>query len=892
MVIGLGLDSTRVAIVVRPVDLALRFGRFALLAVVLLTGSISVLAWLTSARASGPLGAELVLAALLAGGLSFLLLQIEAVGGRIDRVLAGVRRRVALACNHIAVGAHRESRVACFLTPGLLRAPLFPYDEQRQLVAGLMAACAATEPDSRYWVVEGDSGSGKTRTGLLLVQALARDRGLYELGSRCFLYDLNRSPKTEDELVRHLGSRRHDDAVVLVDNLQQIGRTCLERLTHYLLDGSGGSECLVVLLTRPSHSWRLGGGADVRVVADAKMRGCFRSLEGPRRETVERSVATVDQTASQLLGDLESTVIASATQLHLAQAIARSHTLAPELLDVLELVAGKREQVQRGGLLPTLGAIGALAAHTGRFTRRQLWSAARLAGGRPRTAVRIILAFRRLRRLGFVSRAEHDDAQYVFHESVAEYCIDRLWHLPAFRDAFLAVARARLVKIADVDVPNAWLLAAECDAQPEMAASFDDAMARGSYHRMAQCLQRADRRYALNEHSQLQLAILLNRVGEFTASRRLFADHRIGSIQATGDLALMLLTSRMEATHDPAAEDALVGLQQHADPLVATIGEYWRIHMAAHRGHFDSVRLLALADRARVRLRNDHGYWLGYSLARIHFDSLRHHYLEGAPPVRAEDAATRRRIDRILRGRLPTHEALSLLYGKAHLVGHVLVPRLAIFRERVTTEDARLADVPGAGADVSVDLLVLAAERHYTEAQQLFGQAGDREARYLAADILNLKMVATDTDPETVTRLLEAYEAFGEQHFKLIKSYPHYYWMKWHVLEFFRCMAAAGDTNGAARQLALARARLAQVEALDREADNEYGILRARLLGLLLDMLESPVDIEALDRLRRSMVERSYGFEARLLSHVAAHARDMRHTDLLTIFRFYPFVHQ
>jgi hypothetical protein len=883
--------DTRVAVVVRPVDRALRLSRFVLLALLLLTGSVPLLAWLTSARASGPLGAEVVLAALAAGAITFALLQSEAVGGRIDRVLAGVRRRVALACNHVAVGAHRESRVGCYLTPGLLRAPLFPYDTQRQVVEGLMAACAATEDEGRYWVVEGESGTGKTRTGLLLVQALARHRRLYELGSRCFLYDLNRSPKTEDELVGHLGSRRHDDAVVLVDNFQQIGRASLDRITHYLLEGGGGTERLVVLLTRPSHSWRLGGGADVRLVADAKTRGRFQSLEGPRRETIERLVAAVDPAASQLLGDLESNSIASATQLHLAQAIARGHTVAPELLDVLGLVAGQREQV-RDALAPTLGAIGALAAHTGRFTRRELWGAARLAAGSPRAAVRVVLTFRRLRRLGFVSRAEHDDAQYVFHESVAEYCIDRVWQLPAFRDAFVRVARARLTKLADVDLPTAWLLATECDAQAEMAACFDGAMAHGSYHRMAQCLQRSDRRYPLTEHSQLQLAILLNRIGEFTASRRLFADSRIGSIRAAGDLALMLLTSRMEATHDAPAEDALVELQQHDDPLVATIGEYWRIHMAAHRGQFDSARLLALADQAREWLRDDHGYWLVYSLARMHFDSLRHRYLEGAPPMTAEEAATRRRIARALRGRLPTYEALNLVYEQAHLVSHVLLPRLAIFRERIATEDARLADVPSAAAHPTVDHLVATAERHYTDGQMLFGAAGDREAWYLAADVLNAKMVATHADRDTVTRLLEAYEAFGEEHFKLIRSYPHYYWMKWHILEFFRCLAAAGDTHAATHELNLARARLTQVEALDRAVGNEYGVLRARLLGFLLDLLEGPIDLEALECLRQSMVERSYGFEARLLSHVAAQASDMTHTDLLTIFRFYPFVHQ
>jgi len=103
-------------------------------------------------------------------------------------------------------------------------------------------------------------------------------------------------------------------------------------------------------------------------------------------------------------------------------------------------------------------------------------------------------------------------------------------------------------------------------------------------------------------------------------------------------------------------------------------------------------------------------------------------------------AATRRAIDRTLRGRLPTHEALALLYGKAHLAGHVLLPRLAIFHEPVTREDAHAAEIGASGLNVTVELVRRSAERHYTAAQQLFSQAGDREALYLAADVLNLSL--------------------------------------------------------------------------------------------------------------------------------------------------------
>jgi hypothetical protein len=48
---------------------------------------------------------------------------------------------------------------------------------------------------------------------------------------------------------------------------------------------------------------------------------------------------------------------------------------------------------------------------------------------------------------------------------------------------------------------------------------------------------------------------------------------------------------------------------------------------------------------------------------------------------------------------------------------------------------------------------------------------------------------------------------------------------------------------------------------------------------------------QRLPSLRDEMAARSYGFEARLLQHLIDNSQ-MTSTQLLTIFRFYPFVHQ
>ena len=69
----------------------------------------------------------------------------------------------------------------------------------------LLEACADTA-GGQYWFVEGESGSGKTRLALLLVQALVRDPKLFELGNRCFLYDFSDADTVQDHLLRRAGA--------------------------------------------------------------------------------------------------------------------------------------------------------------------------------------------------------------------------------------------------------------------------------------------------------------------------------------------------------------------------------------------------------------------------------------------------------------------------------------------------------------------------------------------------------------------------------------------------------------------------------------------------------------------------------------------------------------
>ncbi len=291
------MDDARVAIVVRPLDRALAILRVGLIPTIALALSLPSIASLGESVGHSPtswivgaIGPALALAYLL-------VLQTESVGARVDRALAQFRRRVALACNHDYATEHQDNGgVACWLTPEVFQSPVFRYDQQHAVVSKLVEACGEEQPGA-YWFVEGNSGSGKTRTALLLVQTLARDPRLCEFAARCYLYDFSDSEHTQDELLRALTTSRHDGAVVLVDNFQLVRPIVLNALTDRLVDRQVAlPQRLVVFLSRPRDAWNLSPGSDVRLLSQAKAQR--RYLESPKSGSGHRGRPNIWEPAS------------------------------------------------------------------------------------------------------------------------------------------------------------------------------------------------------------------------------------------------------------------------------------------------------------------------------------------------------------------------------------------------------------------------------------------------------------------------------------------------------------------------------------------------------------------------------------------------------------------
>ena len=879
----------RVPVVVRPLDQALVLTKSLLLPFAVVVGALATYRTIASSASLPRTNWLLVAGALGVAIAYFALLQTHTVSTRIDLVLARARRRIATGCIHDEEAEHSDRRIACRLTPEVLRAPLFRHDQQHKAVNALIGACKSTERGD-YWFVEGRSGSGKTRMALRFVQKLVRDRDLCEIGSRCYLYDFSHLDEVQSELLRRLGTTRHDGAVVLVDNFQLVRPKVLHALTSRLLDQSdASSERLLVFLARPGDAWNLSPGLDVRLLSEAKAAGRHLELMGPRSEHVTDPVSGFEPDMSALLRDLEQDGIASAAELHLAQVIARKRGVPREVVDTLNLLSGSADRPPN--LLHVLAIATALAMHRGGFTKRDFARASRVSG---HDTLRLRRTFAQLQRVGLVTKVHIGGTRYLFHEAIAELCIDRLHAKPEFAGPFTAVGQARMRgQLSQRDALGAWLVAVEIGAHDVMQSAFDAALSKGAYSRMLQCLKRADARYELSTPVRLQLAILLDRTGEFAESRVEFTPQLVEELSTSSELAAMLASSRIEANHDPESIAGVAALRDSPDRLFAIVGEYWGLHMAAHRGSFDAEALLALATEARALIERNERQWLVYALGRFHFDSLRHHYLAGGTPTAAIGSPQRRNVSDFLRTRLPIHEAMRLLYTQAHLVGHVLLPRLALSAEPPTAAERTQAGIE-AGDAASVGALAAASQRLYQRARDEFWQYGDREAEYLRADLLNAEMVQEGADLDAVVVRLYEYQRFIDRSaFADIASYPHFYFLRWHMLKYYGLLLTPGtpDPRTAREHLAEARRHARVIANLDAKVGNEYGLMRAELLTLLLRGVEERLEEEELRALGDRMADRRYGSEARLLDDLAAR-QGISSAKLHLIFRFYPFVHQ
>lgn len=841
--------------------------------------------------------------------------RLPTIKGVSDNVILKLKRIVVLSCPWVSAShANAKWRTACWFILNEFKQPLFRYDSQRGVVDEIVKRLSV-EPlnGARFVYIEGDSGLGKTRTIFLLIHTLLKHRGLFDIANRAFLYDMSLGHRTQSALTLRLDSIEHDNALVFVDNFHRVEPQILRSITQKLLDTPGPSaERLVVLLGQPSHAWRIRPTAEVRLVSTARSGSCYFELKGVRG----RSLA--DELAGQPGSDIWTRVFASSesqaasvAQVQFAQAITRSKgkelTFIKELIELIETTFDQTED-RYIDLIRVLALITALSLYRGWFTQREFlrvcWDNSSDQPGVSRLihCVKMFWLLRRMSHVGFVTKVTAPSRQFVFHEAMAEHCKDHLAANPTFWTYFCGAVRSRLKRHEEQESMIRWLLATELHDATTMKEIFDHALLSGTLSPMVRCLDRNWKDVQDSSVISYQYAMLLDQVGRFDESRRVFAGLSPQLVKESA-LAGRVQLARVEVEHTAESYASVVQIGLQPDSANKIAAEYWRIHLDAHRGIFQPEELADIAERMGLLFQADEferSHFLVHQAARTFFDAHRHIYLSGEDVEKRLGRLRRLPIENVLRQHLPQFQAFEILYREAHLLAHHFLPDLEFFGT-----SPNFAALPGgalANDKVPSAQLVSMAHEAYSRARDEFALYGDREYLYLQADILNLEMLSQalseNSDLDSLRPKLIEYEAFiRKTAFNDILSYPAFYFFRWHMLRFFWWLergSAEHAKNEADLNLELASEYLQKARDLDRQCGNAYGLWRSNFfLGLLKGLVKSSADVllDSLIDCSADAEKRWYIRDRRIIQSLLDKPK-ITPLDIRRVVLFFPFVHQ
>lgn len=904
----------KVSLVIPLADFFLQASKLFLvpfLALIFATGSLTSFLRLAT---SPDLSLGILLGGALLLGAYILLLQLPVAGRFADKAIAFAKRHVFLSCNWISEAwlGHGQGYV-CWLIPRDFKSPIFPYATQQKIVENLIE-CLREETSGRtnFALVEGASGVGKTKTAFLLIIALLKHPKLFPLADRTYFYDFAKDVAAQRLFCEKLDKTSHTGAVVIVDNLHRASPETIRYITHKLLDTPGGTtEAFVLFLAQPGYAWNLNATADVRLVSEAAERKHRFVLEGMPRSILEAQIRGREGSGGleQVLARNESGGVASVTQLHFGQVLARAQGR-----DRLE--SGLLFGIIHGQILPTgtkarshircLAVATALSLYRGTFHLAEFWRA--VSQRRPtssrfevlRDALATVMVLRLMTRIGFTPRLSFGGRPFILHEAVAQEIKDTLQDQEYFRECFEVAAKWRLKRGEERHNGTIrWLFACELGDVAGMGECFEASLLSGNLHHMSRCLDRNWERLSDHPLVRFQYAYLLDKIGRFQESKTIYQELRNDRAIETSLLDRVDL-ARVEAFHGKQANWVLRRISRSEVLANRVAAEYWLVHMDGHRGLFrpDALHSLAI-DLAEGYAERDFGrsHFLLYTAARIYFDAHRQAYLVGDSVQEQLKVLDRLPLRSILQRFLPQYRAFEILYRQAHLLANVILPDFAIHNRRPSNDQA-LALISKRSLDTSLIDIVEAAIRAYRRARDEFLVYGDREHLYLQANILDLWLQHPDVELENYRTDLVDYRKFIEKAgFTEIKSYPRLYFARWEIARYFK--ALLGNVGGGFPSLRASHvdetmAHLRAALRCDQICGNLYGQLRSEfLLGMLggLRARDPRALRESLVRFKSWAEVLGYrqfeGIAVELLSRTFLSPLDLRQ-----LFLFSPFVHQ
>jgi len=905
-------------IVARPVDWAIRMIQFGFGLSLIIGFTLLALPRVRAFLGDSTLEASWVGGLVVAGGLAIVMVLLLNFVPQLQRVVrrfpSQLKRQIFLLCAGVGVARDRSSNL-CRAVASEFRRHLLPYSRQGSVVSKIYANILNSTEGTCFDVIVGPSGTGKTRAAVLLLESLVRDRLLCRLADRSFYYDFSVEDRIQDDFLHQLGGSAHADGLVILDNFHLARPDTLEAVTIWLIDAlRKPSERHFLLLAQPGPAWRLNPGMAVKILQVASQLGALHCLENGLDAEALDSLG-LDETARQRLSTLRrysSDKLASIAEVQsISPTVQTSSIGGIATSEVLAYLFDDKVGTQGDDRVPELskviGITAALAYNRGTFSPHEfricfLAISNETGIAKLRALIRARRILKGLARQGIMPRTSLPKQPYVFHEKLVEQFRDRLGAIDkGFEAAFRAALLWRLdVSQADLRPQFRWLSAVELRDTNAMRDQFDAAVADGGLSVMERRLK-AHLDCATSLEAKFQYGFILDKMGRFAKARE--ALRYVSEASRGSDLAVKCQLALIEAEHGPDAFESTAEIQSNEDPKLALSGSYWSLHIAAHAGRFDAQGLFDLADQFVTAFQPSDvlgDYALSTLASRLLFDGCRHLYLQ-RPQSMAEGLKrwSDHKITSIVRATDPCFQANSTLYFRAHWRSHVQLSSQAVMGRYVA--HPREASTPLTERDVS--RLRVLAEAEYREAAEQFSTFGNREALYLKGDLVNCRIQDDACDPKAVQPQLAEYESFIQQTgFEDLASYPEVLKLRLNIRSWLLALSASTSNDlwigTADDRLAAAKANLKQIKAYDEKCANQYGLWRADLYAVLINLLGDSVAHEhrrqscaELQALAERAEAAGYFGDARFAAHLGA-INDLTIGVVIRALLFHPFVHQ
>lgn len=767
----------------------------------------------------------------------------------------------------------------------------------------------------RLFVIEGDSGVGKTAAAIVIIDRLMCDSDLSCHARKIYYLDLAVHGERLERLIRQANSNFLRNASLIIDNFHRIPSRCIEGFNE-LVQPSRLQCKMVLVLSQPREYITLCPEHAIgpfKLAEREKTAFCIsppepRGIHAVFRQSVHFSGISLA---------LNTMDIPNASPLRWLAHInlERLYQLAFDDLDraVESVLLMRMEDIGRPenrDLLRILAVISALAIHRGAFTVRDLRLCLRTIAQQrflfSREALRLKKYFHRLRRQGLVIEAIGQRRVYVFHQALAEHLKDCLNVFSEFTEAFKAAGEAIMqTRWVSQDPLMSWLYAVELGDDKGTSSGFSQAMFTGAYGTMRRALLRNP-----PDSSKMELtyerAILAERIGDWTEARKGLASASADSEGNRNGWAWATIAA-VEAEHAHDSCDRLRGVIRAWDlpSLPKLAARYWLVHMDAHRGIFDIDILWQLADELesnKEEFCKTNKFEFVHISRRILFDCARFMYLTGDSDTGKLHDLFQRPLALFLQDNHPCYEAYRQKFFIAHSLHYQYLYEIGLLKKDPAVDKELLRELHlSPFSDINKDRIAVAAIDTYQSAMERFAVFGDKTAEYIRPRLLEVQLTQEDVDLDRIFISITKYTAFITlAGIADMRPYPHIYLFKYYMRKARKMLTevnAALNPHGHcdAFDTAFRRAEdaLREAKAAFEAVENYYGTAMCRLFEAILMLF----DVDTHEQARSLLIDLSNDakrMKYRRIEEVAAIMKspNLAPHDLYTAIAYFPFVHQ